>query len=163
MNAELESRPSQAGRIFQISTSPGGVPKRGQTQGEVESQGIAGDRQTDLQSHGGPDRALCLFSLERILALQAEGHPVFPGAIGENLTLSGLDWAQVVPGVRMQLGNEVLIEISSYTVPCDNLRPFFTGQNFSRVSQKRHPGWSRLYARVLRGGLLRIGDAVRIV
>ena len=37
--------------------------------------------------HGGPERALCLFSLERILELQAEGHPIFPGAAGENITI----------------------------------------------------------------------------
>jgi MOSC domain-containing protein YiiM len=37
------------------------------------------------------------------------------------------------------------------------------GGEFGRVSQKRHPGWSRVYARVLAEGRLRPDDGVRIV
>jgi hypothetical protein len=36
----------------------------------------------------------------------------------------------------------------------------FLGRDHSRVSQRRHPGWSRAHARVLAGGLVRPGDAV---
>ena len=41
--------------------------------------------------------------------------------------------------------------------------PLFQGRDFSRISQKRHPGWSRVYARVLVEGHLRPGDPVRLV
>ena len=41
--------------------------------------------------------------------------------------------------------------------------PVFLGRDYSRVSQKRHPGWSRVYARVLVEGALRAGDGVRIL
>jgi len=34
---------------------------------------------------------------------------------------------------------------------------------FARVSQKRHPGWSRVYARVLLEGTIRRDDPVRLV
>ena len=50
---------------------------------------------------GGPLAALCLYSLEVIQALQAEGHSIFPGSVGENITLSHLDWSRVTPGVRL--------------------------------------------------------------
>ena len=52
--------------------------------------GLEGDRQRDLRFHGGPLRAVSLYSLELIEALQAEGHPIAPGAMGENLTMAGV-------------------------------------------------------------------------
>lgn len=150
----------QMGRIFQINISTGGVPKRAVPAGEVSENGMQGDKQKDLRYHGGPDRALCLYSLERLLALQAEGHPTFSGAFGENLTLTGLDWTRMEPGQRYRLGEQVLIEITRYTNPCNNLIPFFKDGDYGRISQTQNPGWSRVYARVLASGLLRPGDPV---
>jgi MOSC domain-containing protein YiiM len=150
------------GRIFQINISDGGVPKLARQQVEVTALGLVGDRQEETDVHGGPERALCLFSLERILALQAEAHPIFPGAIGENLTLSGFAWELMAPGAQLYLGDAVVLEITRYTTPCDNLIPYFVGGDYSRVAQKRYPGWSRVYARVLQTGLLRVGDRVLI-
>ncbi len=154
---------SESGRIVQISVSPGGVPKRPVESADVTAGGVAGDAQRDLEHHGGPDRALCLFPMELIRTLQAEGHPIAPGQIGENLTVEGLDWDTVAPGVRLLLGEDVLVEVTRYTSPCGNIRAAFTGGNYARVSQKRHPGASRVYARVLRTGAIRRGDPVRLL
>jgi MOSC domain-containing protein YiiM len=143
--------------------SPGGVPKRPVESVEVTVGGVAGDAQRDRELHGGPDRALCLFSMEQIRALQAEGHPIAPGHIGENLTVEGLDWDAVAPGARLLLGEDVLVEVTRYTSPCANIRAAFTGGDYARVSQKRHPGASRVYARVLRTGAIRRGDPVRLL
>lgn len=148
------------GHIFQINTSKGGVPKLPQADGEVTVDGLRSDRQRDRRHHGGPERALCLFPLERILELQAEGHPIFPGAIGENVTVSGLNWSKVTPGTRLQLGEQVIITITGYAHPCKNIVDAFDDGNFNRVSAKKHPGGARLYARVLRPGRIRVGDAI---
>jgi MOSC domain-containing protein YiiM len=148
------------GEIVQVSVSPGGVPKLAIDEGRVGELGIAGDRQRDLRHHGGPDRALCLWSIERIEALQAEGHPIYPGAAGENVTIRGVDWDCVIPGVRLRLGTKVIVEITGYASPCDNNAQWFTGGNFTRMSQKLFPGWSRAYARVLAGGTIRPSDPV---
>src|SRR5437660_8273239 len=75
------------GRIFQLNMSPGGVPKLAVREAMLTTTGLMGDVQKFTDIHGGPERALCLFSLERILELQAEGHPIFPGAAGENITI----------------------------------------------------------------------------
>jgi len=149
-------------RIFQINTSDGGVPKLARLEAEVTPLGVAGDRQEDTRHHGGPERAVCLYSLERILALQAEGHPVFPGAMGENITLTDLDWMQIEPGMCLRLGEAVRIQLTRFTTPCNSLKPFFIGQDFSRVLQDKFPGWSRVYGRVLEGGNIKIGDQVEI-
>jgi MOSC domain-containing protein YiiM len=152
-----------SGRIFQLNVSDGGVPKRAVRAAYLTRTGLEGDRQRDRRYHGGPERALCLYSLEQILELQAEGHPIFPGSVGENLTLAGLDLRQLVPGARLAIGEEVLIEISSYTTPCRIIAESFVGGQFKRISQKVNPGDSRLYARVLQTGTLAVGHGVRII
>jgi MOSC domain-containing protein YiiM len=149
--------------IFQISCSDGGVPKVAVEDAEVTETGLIGDRQAHTKIHGGPERALCLYSLERIEELQREGHPISPGSAGENITIKGLDWAELKPGARLALGDEVVLEITSYTGPCNSIKASFIKGNYSRISQKKHPGYSRLYARVLQQGRLRVGQEVRLL
>lgn len=151
------------GQIFQLSCSDGGVPKRRVEEAEVIKTGLVGDRQAHPKIHGGPDRALCLFSLELIEELQREGHTVIPGAVGENITLKGLNWSEIKPGVRLALGDEVVVEITSYTNPCNSLTACFIKGDYSRIAQKKHPGHSRLYARVLSTGRLQVGQTVRVL
>jgi len=148
------------GRIVRINVSAGGVPKRPVPSARVTLAGLEGDGHRHRKLHGGPDRALCLFSLEQIEALQAEGHPVEPGALGENLTVTGLDWPRVRPGDLLRLGETVLIQITRFTSPCETVRAAFLDGAYSRVSETRHPGWSRVYARVLVPGEITAGDRV---
>ncbi len=149
--------------IFQINISKGGLPKLPVHKALVTTQGVDGDRQRDKKHHGGPERALCLYSLERLLELQSEGNPIFPGAAGENITIKGLDWPSLSPGDRLRLGDDLTIEFTSHTVPCHNLEPYFHEGKFSRISQKTNPGWARLYARVLQPGYIQIGDQVTVI
>jgi len=151
------------GRIVQISVSPGGVPKVPVPSARVTELGLEGDLHRDMEHHGGPERALCIFAIEQIRVLRAEGHDVSPGAIGENLTVEGLDWERVTPGSRLELGAGVLIEVTRYTSPCFKIKKSFADGDISRVSQKHHPGSSRVYARVLTTGEIRQGDTVRLV
>ena len=151
------------GRIFQLNVSNGGVPKLAVREAVLTPEGLAGDRQRDLRYHGGPERALCLFALERVLELQAEGHPIFPGSVGENLTVVGLDWSGLAPGARLALGVEAVVEVTSYTSPCKKIAGSFAGGEFKRISQKVRPGDSRLYARVLRPGRLAVGQPVKLL
>lgn len=148
------------GHVFQINTSNEGVPKLAVSWAEVNAGGLVGDQQANITVHGGSERALCLFSLERILSLQREGHPIYPGAIGENLTITGLDWPAIAPGMQIQIGKNVQIEITSYTTPCNTIADAFSDRKSNRVSQALHPGWSRVYARVLNGGVILVGDRV---
>ena len=149
-----------AGRIVQLSVSPGGLPKRSVRRARVTALGLEGDGHRNAELHGGPDRAVCLFPLERIEALRAEGHPVMPGALGENLTVCGIDWDAVGPGLRFRVGEAVVIEVTRFTSPCVNIRPAFRDGQYARVSQKRHPGWSRVYARVIATGTIEPGEPI---
>jgi MOSC domain-containing protein YiiM len=145
---------SESGRppyphVHQINISEGGVPKLPVLEAKVTEQGLDGDRQRNLKVHGGTDRAVCVFSLELIERLQDEGHSIDPGSSGENLTLAGVQWEALEPGVQLNIGP-----------PCEWNARWFRDREFSRISQKKNPGWSRLYARVLQGGIVRPGDEV---
>jgi MOSC domain-containing protein YiiM len=148
---------SQRGILHSINVSDGGVPKLPRPHAQIRASGVEGDRQADRVFHGGPDRAVCLYSLELIEALQGEGHPIVPGAIGENLTIQGVEWIDIRPGARLEFG-DVLLEVTRSTTPCHKIAAAFADGEFTRVSQKVHPGWSRYYARVLREGLVTTGD-----
>jgi MOSC domain-containing protein YiiM len=151
------------GRIHQINTSFGGVPKQPLAIGTVTIEGLDGDFHNDQRDHGGPTRALCLYTLEQIQRLQAEGHPIFPGSVGENITLEGVPQSALVPGARLTLGDTVLIEITAYTAPCKTIARSFSDGDFTRISEKLHPGESRVYARVLRGGEIRLDQPIRVL
>ncbi len=150
------------GYLYQINVSNGGVPKWAVPEARVTVDGVTGDKQGTPHIHGGPDRAVCLFSLDVIKVLQAEGHSIGPGSSGENLTVAEIDWANVAPGDRIRVGGTVLLDVVSYTTPCEHNARWFQDGDVRRISQKHHPGSSRLYARVLAEGTVRTGDPVVI-
>lgn len=149
------------GRVHQINTSNGGVPKLSVDSALVEVSGVVGDEQADKVHHGSPDQALCLYSLEVIETLRSEGHSIAPGSAGENITVSGLDWQRVVPGTRMKIG-PVEIEVTDYATPCAKNAQWFEDGKFNRMHARKHPGESRVYARVLEGGPIQTGDPVEL-
>lgn len=149
----------QTGSVVQVSTSDGGVPKRPVPRAQVRAGGLAGDRQATRRHHGRPWQALCLWSAEVVDGLAAQGHPIGYGCAGENLTLGGLDWRQVRPGVRMRIGT-ALVETTSYAVPCAKNARWFADGDPMRIGHRRRPGTSRIYARVLEDGVVTAGDPV---
>ena len=154
---------NQSGSIVQVSISRGGVPKLATMEAEITELGLVGDGHNEPGIHGGPERAVCLFAIERIEALAAEGHPIFAGAAGENITTTGIDWDLVLPGTQLRLGAAVLLEVTRYTTPCKTIARWFANGDSNRIHNNLRPGWSRVYARVLQPGVVRPGDVVEVV
>ena len=151
--------------VFQVSLSGGGVPKRAVAEAFVGTNGLRGDAVHHPKIHGGPERAVCLYALDRLLALQEEGHPVFPGAIGENLTVVGLDWARLTAETTLAIGDGAgpVLQLTRPVTPCSTIAPYFLGdKGYRRIDEERRPGWARWYARVLREGVVRPGDMVEV-
>jgi MOSC domain-containing protein YiiM len=144
------------GTVTQLSVSPGGLPKLPIDSAEVTWKGMVGDRQATRLHHGRAWQALCLWSTEVIDAFRAEGHPLAPGRAGENITISGLPWADVRAGVRLRVG-EVLCEVSCFTLPCRTNSRWFINGDFHVMHHDRGPV-SRVYATVLEPGVIRVGD-----
>ena len=149
------------GRVTGLQRSQGGVPKLPVQRAMVRAGGMEGDRQANRKYHGGPARALCLYSHQRLEALAAEGHPVGPGTLGENVTIAGLSWEHVRPGSRLRIG-AAEVEVTGFTAPCKKIAYGFADGDFLRVSEKVNPGWSRMYVRILVEGEVAVGDPVTL-
>jgi MOSC domain-containing protein YiiM len=146
------------GELVQVNVSGGGVPKRPIPSAAVGFSGLAGDRHASRQHHGRPWQALCLWSTDVVDRLATEGHPIFYGACGENLSIRGLPWGDVRPGVRFRIGT-VLAEATLYSLPCTKNAQWFTDRDFRRIHHERGPV-SRMYAGVLEPGEVAVGDGV---
>ena len=151
-----------AGRVASVNISPGGVPKLPVDEAWVGVRGLAGDGHNEPEpSHGGPDKAVSLYSVESIARVAADGHTAFPGAFGENLTLEGVEMGDLDVGTRLQIGARgLLIEIVEHAQPCQTLGHWFEGRHIARISGKTHPEDARWYARVVNEGPVRAGDVV---
>jgi len=158
------------GIIFQISVSPGGIPKRPIAEAEVTPEGIRGDSWAHPQIHGGPDKAVLLITSEGLDELIAQGYSLFAGALGENLTTLGLDRRQVRLGQRYRVA-DVVLEISRMRSPCATLDAYgpsikqavFDAQ--VKAGDVSSPRWglAGFYARVLRSGSIRPKDIIELI
>jgi MOSC domain-containing protein YiiM len=158
------------GSILQINISPGGIPKRPIPDAIVTAEGIRGDRWSHPDIHGGPNQALLLITSEGIDELIEQGFPLFPGALGENLTTLGLDRRQMRIGQRFRAG-EVFFELTKRRAPCATLNMYGPGIQqaiFDTQVKAGDPsslrwGLSGFYARVLRSGTLRSQDPIALI
>ena len=156
------------GAVASINVSfPGGVPKRPIDRTRITVSGLVGDGQrTKAPVHGGPDKAVCLFGLEQIHRVNADGHHLYPGAIGENITVAGLELGGLAAGDALLIGDAEsgpIIELTEYANPCKNIAASFEDWRIARVSAKVRPEDSRWYARVLREGEVVTGDQVELL
>ena len=154
---------SRVGRIERVNISRGGVPKTPVDETYVDWNGLDGDVQAAREHHGRPFQALCLWSAEVIDRLAADGHPIFYGAAGENVTISGIPWDDVVPGVRLRI-DDVECEVWAYAVPCKKNAQWMSDGDFQRLHHDRTAetgvALSRVYATVTARGTIRTGAEV---
>jgi MOSC domain-containing protein YiiM len=157
------------GVLKQISRSNGGLPKRSVTQPVmVDTTGIQGDRQRNLKFHGGPNKAVLMVSAEFIDGLAAGGFPVIYGALGENLTISGLDPHLWRAGQRYRIGEDAVIELTTLRTPCANLDvygPLIKTEMYDskcEANDVTSTRWAHggFYARVIHPGLLSAGAPI---
>jgi len=158
------------GHLLRLSVKPRtpgqhGLPKFSVPELRVTGDGAEGDynnyRMRKLA--GDPNQALLLLTEEVIRQLNAEGWPVKPGDLGENLTLAGVPEASLRAGTRLQLG-EVSLEVTLRCDPCTELYtlPYVgeqRGPEFVRTLVDRR-GW---YARVVTPGVIRPDSPVEVM
>lgn len=158
------------GHLLRLSVKPRirgeyGLPKVAVPELRVSRGGAEGDynnyRMRKLA--GDADQAILLLTEEVIRQLNAEGWPVEPGDLGENLTLGGVPEASLRAGTRLQLG-EVSLEVTHRCDPCTELYtlPYAgeqRGPEFVRTLVDRR-GW---YARVVSPGVIRQDTPVKVM
>ena len=157
------------GTVLQVNVSRGGIPKREIAWGELTATGIAGDAWR-YPFHGGPRQAVLLVTVEGIEELVAQGFPVYPGALGENLTTKGLDRRALRFGQRLRAGTAT-IQLTKMRQPCATLEPYGRGIQAAmydaRIAKGDHasPLWglSGFYASVVEPGTVRPGDTIEML
>jgi MOSC domain-containing protein YiiM len=160
--------PTEA-HVVQVNVSRGGIPKLPITQGTLGAAGLDGDACRNLRYHGGPLQAVLLIALEAIDELRAAGFPVFPGALGENITTRGLDYRELTPGQRIMIG-DAQIELTKVRTPCKTLDMYGSAIKKAIYDKKVKAGdrtsavWGKsgFYARVIRGGRIVAGTIIRL-
>jgi MOSC domain-containing protein YiiM len=152
--------PRSTGSVVGVFASGGGVPKQPIPEAVVGYRGVEGDKQTSREHHGRVWQALCLWSADVVERLHGEGHPIARGNAGENVSITGIDWPSLRPGTRIAIGDTLLAEVSAYATPCKKNAGWFVDGDFNRMNHDREQGISRVYASVLRDGVVRPGDEV---
>jgi MOSC domain-containing protein YiiM len=143
------------------------VPKRAIPEGDIGPLGIAGDDCNHPQIHGGPQQAILLISSETIVELTALGYPLYPGALGENITTVGVDRAQWRTGQRWRIGHAI-VEFTKVRGPCEQLNVYGPGIQKAiydaqvKAGDPSSPRWamSGFYASVVQPGPVRPGDPI---
>jgi len=155
------------GTIIQVNLSPGGLPKTPIDLGSITALGVEGDLHNHPQFHGGPGKAILIIASEVIEELQSRGYPVFPGALGENLTTRGFDVHDVRIGDTLRAGGAML-EVTAARVPCSQLDvygPTIKQEIYDKLVKAGEPSsrrWGRSgwYCAVLQPGPVGPGDPI---
>jgi len=150
------------GRVVSVNVSPGGLPKLPVGSAWVGTLGLDADGH-ESSIHGGERAAVCLYAVEALARVAADGHEAFPGAYGENLTLEGIDWGRLAAGDRLSIGSDGLeLELTQNAAPCAKQARWFIDDAIERISVKHYPDDARWYALVLAEGRVEVGDAVEV-
>jgi MOSC domain-containing protein YiiM len=156
--------------ILQVSTSAGGVPKRPIAECALGACGLTGDGWDHPNIHGGRKQAALLITVEGIEELAARGFPIYPGALGENLTTRGLDRRTIRIGQRYRAGI-VVLEITKLRHPCGTLdvygksiqRAMFDARTLAGDATSPLWGLSGFYASVVTPGIVRTGETFELI
>lgn len=141
------------GKVMAVCTSPArGTQKENIGRGVFRAgYGIEGD------AHAGDwHRQVSLLSYEKVQAFNARGAAVADGAFGENLLVDGFDFARLPAGTWLGCG-DVLLEITQIGKQCHH-----GCEIFQRMGDCIMPR-EGVFARVLRGGEIAVGDEMHLV
>lgn len=142
-------------RVVSINISKGGIPKNPVASAYIKEGGLEGDGHNH-EKHYRPIQAVSLQDVEKLDELRAEGYPLYPGATGENVTVSGLNINELPLGTRLEFSGGVVIELSKVRQPCyvlDSINPRLKEDILGRCGY---------YAKVIIPGQLSVGETIQI-
>jgi MOSC domain-containing protein YiiM len=127
---------------------------------EIKSLGIEGDAICDTKNHGGVDQALYIYGGADYAWWSKEiGKELAPGTFGENLTISDLESATFNVGDILQVG-EVTLQVTSPRIPCGTFATRMDDPHWvKKFRAAERPG---LYVRIIKQGVIKAGDEVKV-
>lgn len=129
----------------------------------VHALGLTGDEFANTKNHGGVDKAVLAGAAAQYpLWRQETGNPDWSGgALGENLTLIGLDEPIVCVGDSWRVGETLVLQISQPRQPCwKQAKRWGIPDLVVQMIETGRTGW---YYRVLREGAVSPGDKLSLL
>lgn len=141
----------------------------------IEGLGVEGDAHLGVTVQHRSDirrdptrpnlRQVHLIHEELFDELRAKDFNVAAGAMGENITTSGVDLLRLPRGTRLCLGDEAVVEVTGLRNPCRQLDAYQTGLTAALLDRDENGGLVRkagVMSVVVRGGDVRSGDVIRV-
>ncbi|MBM3157102.1 MAG: MOSC domain-containing protein [Chloroflexi bacterium] len=130
-----------------------GTPKQDIGEGKLQEEfGLVGDAHADCCTH----RQVSLLAIESINKMRNRGFDIGPGDFAENLTTEGIDLVALPVGTRLSTGHGVVLEVTQIGKQCHTKCAIYR-QIGKCVMPKEG-----VFARVIRGGLVKSGDELKI-
>ena len=142
-------------RVVAINISKGGIPKWPVESVHITFAGLKGDGHNHSK-HYRPEQAVSLQDIEKLAELRHEGYALSCGMTGENINVGGMDVNGLPLGTVLRFSRGVELEISKVRHPCyvlDSIHPQLKEVIVGRCG---------MYARVIKEGILRVGEAVYV-
>jgi MOSC domain-containing protein YiiM len=111
----------------------------------------------DAHASGDSIREVSLLAIESINKMNNQDFHFNPGDFAENLTTSGIDLVSLPVGTRLQVGKEVVLEVTQIGKKCH------TGCAIFKEVGKCVMPKEGVFARVLKGGMIRAEDALSMI
>ncbi len=140
------------GKIVSISVSKKKGTRKYQVEQAVlkEEHGIVGD------AHSGPwHRQVSLLACESIMEARRKGLDVGFGDFAENIATEGVEWDKVPVGAKVFINN-VVLEVTQIGKKCHRRCAIFYLAGDCLMPRKG------VFARVLKGGVIKVGDKLRV-
>ena len=118
-----------------------------------EDCGLIGDAHADCCTH----RQVSLLATESINKMRQLGLNVGPGDFAENLTCEGIDLILLPIGTQVSIGKEVILEVTQIGKEC-HTRCAIYHQIGKCIMPKEG-----VFARVIKGGMVRAGNTIRVL
>ena len=129
----------------------------------IKKAGIEGDKQADLKSHGGVNKAVYAYSYKHYKywgELLKKDFSNDYGLIGENLTIDDFDEKEFFIGDELQI-SDVILKITQPRIPCYKLGIKMNEKDF--VNFFINYGHLGMYMKVIKSGFIEKGDNIKLI
>ena len=128
---------------------------------EINKNGFKDDTQSDKKSHGGIDKAICVYSLDDYRYFEEKNEITLPAcAFGENLSIVGVNDSNICIGDKFTCG-EVIFEVSQPRQPCWKISSIVGIKKLTALIVKEYK--TGFYFRVLQSGQIKPSDELELL
>lgn len=145
---------SKSGMVVAVCISE----RKGTQKKDIREARLLEDYGIERDAHAGPGhRQVSLLALESADTMRAKGLDIDSGDFGENIVTEGLDLKDLGLGTRIKIGKEALLEITQIGKECHDRCAIYYQAGDCIMPREG------IFARVLKGGTIHVGDKIEII